>query len=79
MKPLQAQETEIQPIEKTNDSYIRSHYEGSERVERRLNTSAQAKVLAKGIARRLNRDCARAEFMLERDLRIYVLAKIGQP
>ena len=62
---------------KTYDSYIFSYYEGSVRVQRRGNTLERARKRAKETATRLNRDGARAEFMTERDRRIYVLAQLA--
>lgn len=67
----------LAPITKTYDSYFVAYYEGSKRVMRRRKTLEKARTLAKEIAARLNRDGARAEFMLERDRRIYVLSKIA--
>jgi len=60
---------------KTYPSYIISYYEGSVRMLRRRNTLEKARKYAKEVATRLNRDGARAEFLTDRDRRIYTLAQ----
>ncbi len=64
------------PIEfKTYDSFIIPYYEGSMRKTPRRSTLEKAKAFAKETATRLNKDGARAEFLSERDRRLFVLAK----
>lgn len=60
---------------RTYDSYIIPYYEGSIRKTPRRSTLEKAKKFAKDTATRLNRDGARADFLSEKDRRIYVLAK----
>jgi hypothetical protein len=60
---------------RTYDSYIIPYYEGSIRKTPRRSTLDKAKKFAKDTAIRLNRDGARADFLSEKDRRIYVLAK----
>ncbi|MBP9900304.1 MAG: hypothetical protein IT579_14765 [Verrucomicrobia subdivision 3 bacterium] len=60
---------------KTYNSFAIAYYEGSVRVVRRRNTIEKAKKYAKEVATRLNRDGARAEFLTDRDRRIYTLAQ----
>jgi integrase len=62
---------------KTYESFIISYYEGATRVKRRRRTPELARELAKEVATRLNRDGARAEYLSEKDRRIYVLAKLA--
>ena len=64
------------PIEfKTYDSFIIPYYEGSLRKTPRRSTLEKAKKFATETATRLNKDGARAEFLSERDRRLFVLAK----
>jgi hypothetical protein len=64
------------PIEfKTYDSFIIPYYEGSLRKTPRRSTLEKAEKFAKETATRLNKDGARAEFLSERDRRLFVLAK----
>ena len=75
-KSAASNDGEALPAEaKTYDSFIFSYYEGTERQKRRRNTLEKAKDHAKEVARRLNTDGARAEYMTERDRRIYVMAR----
>ena len=60
---------------KIYDSYILVFYEGSLRKTPRRSTLEKAKTFAKETAGRLNRDGARADFLSERDRRVFVLAK----
>jgi len=60
---------------KIYDSYVLVFYEGSLRQTPRRSTLEKAKKFAKETAGRLNRDGARAEFLSERDRRIFILAK----
>jgi hypothetical protein len=62
---------------KTYDSFSTAYYEGSVRVQQRRNTLERARERAKEVAARLNRDGARAEFITERDRRIYALAQLA--
>lgn len=57
------------------DSYIIPYYEGSIRKTPRRSSLEKAKKFANDTATRLNRDGARADFLSEKDRRIYVLAK----
>lgn len=57
------------------DSFIVPYYEGSLRKTPRRSTLEKARAFAKDTATRLNRDGARAEFLSEKDRRIFVLAK----
>ncbi|HEY5345012.1 MAG TPA: hypothetical protein VIK62_01560 [Verrucomicrobiae bacterium] len=61
---------------KTYESFQVVHYEGNRRIFQRRNTLEKAKVLAKEIAGRLQRDGSRAEYFTEKDRRIYTLAQI---
>lgn len=65
-------EKEMKP--KTYESYVVCFYEGSVRVQRRRKNLEKAEELARETAKRLNKDGARAEFLTERDRRIYTLA-----
>ena len=62
---------------KTYDSFSIAYYEGSVRVQQRRNTLERARERAKEVAARLNRDGARAEFITERDRRIFALAQLA--
>lgn len=63
---------------KTYDSFAIAYYEGSVRVVRRRNTLEKARKYAKEVATRLNRDGAHAEFLTDRDRRIYTLAQAAE-
>lgn len=60
---------------KTYLSFKVVYYEGAQRVFRRRNTLAKAKVLAKELAGQLASDGVRSQFLTEQDRRIYVLAQ----
>lgn len=60
---------------RTYDSFVIPYYEGKIRKTPRRSTLIKAKKLAKDVATRLNRDGARADFLTEKDRRIFVLAK----
>ena len=64
------------PEAKTYESFQVVHYESNRRIFQRRNTLEKAKVLAKEIAGRLQRDGSRAEYFTEKDRRIYILAQI---
>jgi len=57
------------------DSFVIPYYEGSIRKTPRRNTLEKAKKLATEVAERLNKDGAKADFLSERDRRIYILAR----
>jgi hypothetical protein len=57
------------------DSFVIPYYEGSIRKTPRRNTLEKAKELADEVAKRLNRDGAKADFLSEQDRRIYILAR----
>jgi integrase len=63
--------------DKTYESYLVSHYDGAQRIQKRRSTLGKARKLAKEIADRLNREGATAAFLSEKDRRILVLAKIA--
>jgi hypothetical protein len=58
------------------DSFIIPYYEGSIRKTPRRSTLENAKEFAKDTAKRLNKDGAKAEFLSEKDRRIYILARV---
>lgn len=62
---------------KTYESFIISHYEGTRRVLRRRNIFEKARSLAREIAGRLSRDGQRAEYLSEKDRRIFTLAQMA--
>ena len=57
------------------DSFIIPYYEGSIRKTPRRNTLEKAIHHAEEVAKRLSKDGAKAEFLSEKDRRIYTLAK----
>ena len=57
------------------DSFVISYYEGSIRKTPRRNTLEKARKLASEVAKRLNKDGAKADFLSEKDRRIYILAR----
>ena len=71
--PASPREFEI----KYYDSFLVPYYEGSLRKVPRRSTLEKAQKLAKETATRLNKDGARAEFLSERDRRIYFLARVS--
>lgn len=63
------------PEIKHYDSFVIPYYEGSVRKTPRRNTIEKAEKLAKEVAERLSKDGAKAEFLSEKDRRIYILAR----
>lgn len=61
---------------RTYDSYQIEYYEGSQRKLERRNTPEKARRWAKEIATRLSRLGPQADFLPERERRIYVLGRI---
>jgi len=76
-KPVPGTEIAGQPDFETKhyDSFILSYYEGSIRKTPRRSTLEKAIKLAKEVADRLNKEGAAAEFISEKDRRIYLLAR----
>jgi hypothetical protein len=62
---------------RTYESFIIPHYEGSIRKTPRRSSLEKAKNFAEETATRLNGDWARAEFLSEKDRRIYALARVS--
>jgi len=73
---ISAQAAPPTPPTRTYDSYQVEYYEGSRRKLERRTTPEKAKKRAKEIATRLSRLGPQAEFLPERERRIYVLGRI---